>query len=204
MGKIITIGREFGSGGREIGKRLAERLDIPYYDKEIIAAISEESGLAQSYVDEVVEGRVIHYYPIMIGRTFTYQDYTLFPNDVVFTKQSEIIKRLALQGPCVIVGRCADYILREYKPFNLFIYADLAARMERCFSRAPETESFTPVEMKKHIQKTDRNRAEYYKFYTGQTWGGKANYSFCINTTGMEIKRVVAALAAYCSDININ
>jgi len=202
MHKIITIGREFGSGGRELGKRLAEKLEIPFYDKEILTAIAEESGLAHSYVEEIVEGKIVHYYPIMIGRTFAYQDVSLFPNDVVFSKQSEIIRRMAEKGSCVIVGRCADYILRDMQPLNIFVYADLESRMERCFKRAPETEHFSPAEMKKHIQKTDKKRADYYQFYTGMSWGDKANYDICVNTSRLDIKRLAAGLAAYVKDID--
>ena len=141
MSKIITINRQFGSGGRELGKRLAEELGYAYYDNEIITQIAGRSGLAEDYVSSIVEKKPIVYYPITIGRTFL--AHTPAPvdfNTQIYSEQHNIIKELASKSDCVIIGRCADYILSEHDPFKLFVYADMPSRMERCRAKAPTDE----------------------------------------------------------------
>lgn len=140
MNRIITIGREFGSGGRELGRRLSEELKIAYYDQEIITEMAQKSD-------------------------------------------------------CVIVGRCADYILREYEPFRMFVYADMESKMARCRQKASEEEKMENKELKQHILGIDRKRAKYYQFYTGHKWGDKLNFDLCINTSRTVIKEIVPALA---------
>ena len=119
MNKIITISREFGSGGREFGCRLAENLGIKYYDKEIISKIANKADLSEGYVKEVVEKRPMPLFPMTIGATFAAVGvyYPLMVEESVYTAQTEVLQELAEQSDCVIVGRCADYILRDYKPF---------------------------------------------------------------------------------------
>lgn len=201
MKKIITIGREFGSGGREFGRRLAEALEIEYYDKEILTAIANHTSLSEEYVQQVVEHRQHCLYPITVGRSISYADYYLFrQTQSVYQAQCEIIKDLAEKSSCVIVGRCADYILRDYSPYRFFIYADMDSRIKRCIIRNSGDETYTEKEMKKHIQQIDRNRAKYYSFYTGRKWGEKKNYDLCLNTTGVEIREVVPAIAKIFQD----
>ena len=133
MSRIITIGREFGSGGREIGKRIAEGLGIAYYDKEILTEISKRTELAENYVRQVLEQRPITYYPITTGHSF-YVDLdpgVKFANSI-YVEQNNVIRDLASRSDCVIVGRCADYILRDMNPLRLFICGDMQHKMARC------------------------------------------------------------------------
>ena len=196
MGKLITIGREFGSGGREFGRRLAEELNIDYYDKEIVTEISKHTSLSEEYVHRVMESQPHQLYPITIGQTISYVDsYPLQQIQSVYQAQTDIIKSLAEKSDCVIVGRCADYILRDYKPFRIFVYADMESRVQRCFERSPEEEHYTDKQMKKRIHKIDKNRAKYYEFYTGQKWGYRKNYDLCVNTTDVSIKDTVHIFA---------
>lgn len=196
MGRIITIGREFGSGGRELGRRLAEELHIEYYDRELLAEIAKHTSLAEEYIQNVVERQPHSLMPITIGRSFAYvEDYAFKQAQAVYQAQSKIIRELAGKSDCVIIGRCADYILREQNPFRIFIYADMESRVRRCMERRAEGETLTEKEMKKQIRAMDKNRARYYEFYTGLKWGDKLNYDLCINTSGTVIKEIVPAVA---------
>lgn len=196
MGRIITIGREFGSGGRELGRRLAEELHIEYYDRELLAEIAKHTSLAEEYIQNVVERQPHSLMPITIGRSFAYvEDYAFKQAQAVYQAQSKIIRELAEKSDCVIIGRCADYILREQNPFRIFVYADMESRVRRCMERRIEGEALTEKEMKKQIQAMDKNRARYYEFYTGLKWGDKLNYDLCINTSGTVIKEIVPAVA---------
>ncbi len=197
MSKIITINRQFGSGGRELGKRLAEELGYAYYDNEIITQIAGRSGLAEDYVSSIVEKKPIVYYPITIGRTFL--AHTPAPvdfNTQIYSEQHNIIKELASKSDCVIIGRCADYILSEHDPFKLFVYADMPSRMERCRAKAPTDEKpLSDKQLARHIKEVDSERADYYKFFTGQKWLDAEHYDLMINTSRMVIKEFVPALA---------
>lgn len=196
MGRIITVGREFGSGGRELGRRLAELLGIQYYDKEIITEIAANTSLSEEYVRNIVERKPTALYPITIGKSFAYVgEYSLIQQQSVYKAQNSIINDLADKSDCVIVGRCADYILRDKKPFRIFVYASMESRIQRCISRAENGENLSEKEIKKQIKEIDKNRAKYYEFYTGSEWGAKENYDLCINTTDANIKEVVAGIA---------
>lgn len=196
MGRIITIGREFGSGGRELGRRLAEELEIEYYDREILSEIAKHTSLAEEYIQNVVERQPHNLLPITVGRSFGYvENYAFKQAQSVYQAQSKIIRELAEKSDCVIIGRCADYILREQKPFRVFVYADMESRIRRCIERSTEQESLSAKEMKRHIQDIDKNRSRYYEFYTGLRWGDKLNYDLCINTTDAVIKEMVPAVA---------
>ena len=197
MNKIITIGREFGSGGREFGRRLAEELGIEYYDKEIITAIAEKTSMSQEYVQEILEGKQHPLYPITIGQSmFITDNFYIQQEQSIYLAQCEIIRDLAQKSSCVIVGRCADFILRDLKPFKIFVYADIESRVKRCLERNTEAEKhLTEKEMKKKILKIDKNRAKYYDYYTGNEWGDKSNYDLCINTTDVVIKEIVPVIA---------
>lgn len=195
MAKVITIGREFGSGGREIGKRLADELGIAYYDNEIITEIAKRTDLAEGYVEHVMADSPSTLIPITIGRSFYMGvDPIMEQNNTIYREQSLLIQELAEKSDCVIVGRSADYILRERNPLRLFIYAEMPFKMERCRKRAPEQEHFTDKELKRHIIDVDRKRGKYYQFFTGQTWGDKLNYDLCINTSRASIGEVVCAM----------
>lgn len=196
MRRIITIGREFGSGGRELGRRLAQELNIAYYDQEIILEISKRSSLSEQYVSQILEGEIINLPPITIGRSFYHpmKDPTFELKQSIYQQQSKIILEMAENSNCVIVGRCADYILKDYNPFKFFVYADMDSRIKRCREKASEEEHLSDKELKRHIIDIDSKRAKYYKFYTGQLWGDKLNYDFCINTSKTEIKEIVSVL----------
>ena len=196
MNKIITIGREFGSGGRELGRRLAEELGFEYYDKEIITEISKHTSLSEEYVRQVIENTPHNLYPITVGHSMDLaNDYTFKQVQSIYEAQSDTLKAMAEKSDCVIVGRCGDYILRDYNPFRLFVHADIESRVARFISRERAEENFSVKQMKRRIKRIDKNRARYYSFYTGRIWGEKNNYDMCINTTNTEIKEIVPVLA---------
>ncbi len=196
MNQIITIGREFGSGGRELGRRLAKELGIEYYDKEILSEIAKHTSLSEEYVQQVVERQPHQLYPITVGHSFMYLDTQSYSQaNTVFQAQQEIIHEVAAKSSCVIVGRCADYILRDVKPFRIFVYADMESRIARCRSRAEAGETLTDKEYRKQIESMDKARSKYYSFYTDMKWGDKLNYDLCVNTTNLNIPDVVTVLA---------
>ena len=195
---VITLGREFGSGGRELGRRLAEQMQIAYYDKEILSEIAKRTQLTEEYVHNVVEHHPYPLLPITIGHSL-YPDMTFQIQQSVYVEQSNIIKEMAAASDCIIVGRCADYILRDIKPFRIFVYADMESRIRRCHDRAPEGEHLSDKEMKQMIQKVDKGHATSSEFYTGEKWGDKSSYDLCINTSNVVIKELVPHLAAFLS-----
>ena len=196
MNKIITIGRQFGSGGREFGRRLAEELGFEYYDKEIVSEIAKHTSLSEEYIQQVLENTPHRLYPITIGHSMaSSEDYTFRQITSIYEAQSEILRKMAESSNCVIVGRCADYILREYKPFRIFIHASLESRIKRCIDKERPDENYTEKQMRRKIKAIDRNRARYYQYYTGQKWGDKDNYDMCINTTNEEIKEIIPVIA---------
>ena len=195
MNKIITIGRELGSGGRELGKRMAEKLGFAYYDSEIIEGIAEKTDLAESYVKQIVERSPVASFPITIGHSFyPHISAQLDQATNIYVEQSNIITEMADKSDCVIVGRCADYILRDRNPFKIFVYALPQSRIARCREKASQTEHLTDRQIWRNICKVDRHRAKYYMFYTGRKWGDKFNYDVCINTTNASIKTVADAV----------
>lgn len=196
MNKIITVSREFGSSGRELGRRLSEQLNIAYYDQEIISEISKRTELAEWYVEQIVEQKQVVTFPIHIGRSFHPLRNPVFDlQRTVLLEQHRLIKELAEKSECVIVGRCADYILKDYQPFRIFVYADMESKIIRCRQKTPSDEHLTDRELKRQIALIDKKRANYYNDYTGQQWGHKLNYDLCINTTNTMIKSIVSALS---------
>ena len=194
---IITISREFGSGGREIGKRLADEMGYAYYDKEIVTAIAEKHELDEHYVAYALEGSMFRNYPVHFGRTFSYTP-TLVSNDTkLFVEQNKLLRELAAKGNCVIVGRAADVILREYSPFNLFIYADMPSKIRRCQERANPEEHFSAKGMEKQIKRIDADRRRYHGMISDIPWGDRRGYHLCVNTTDRQIKALVPQLASY-------
>ena len=133
MNKIITIGREFGSGGREFGRRLAEELHYEYYDKEIITEIAKNTSLSEEYIQQIIERRPHHLYPITIGHTMNYANsYQIKQIQTIYQAQCDLLRKLAEKSNCVIVGRCADYILRDYRPFKIFVTFSKKRRIYKC------------------------------------------------------------------------
>ena len=198
MSRIITISREFGSGGRELGKRLAKALGIPCYDHEIIEMIAKENGFNEDYVANVGEKSIEAAYPLTIGHRFGMQPFQIMEQPIrVAVAQRQIIENFAKQGDCVIVGRCADVILKDYHPLNLFVYADKEAKIERCLRRAPAGEKLTRGDIERRMRQIARGRAQYREMYADSKWGAKETYHLCISTTEKYIKEIIPGLAAY-------
>ncbi|MBE6970957.1 MAG: cytidylate kinase-like family protein [Ruminococcaceae bacterium] len=199
--KIITISREFGSGGRELGKRLADALGIPCYDHEIIEMIAKENGFDERYVANVSEKSIEAAYPLTIGHRFAMPPMQIMDQSIrVATAQRKIIENFAEQGDCVIVGRCADVILADMKPLNLFVYADMPSKVQRCMERAPEGENLTANELERKIKQIDKQRTQHHQMYSDTKWGNKEGYHLCINTSGKEIKKLIPALVQFVND----
>lgn len=196
MNTVITIGREFGSGGHEIGLKLADALHIPFYDKLLVSMVAEEGEFAQEFLDEMDEKVDIHIAPFLATRS-SYSVYQQPMSDRIFFRQADIIRKLADDGPCVIVGRCADYVLDgRQNVIRIFIYGELEDRIARK-STMNELEELEADSLKKHVVSTDKKRARYYHHYTGLKWGEKENYDLCINTSKTGIDGAVEAIKAY-------
>lgn len=195
MSKVITIGREFGSGGREIGRRLAEALQIAYYDQEIVTELVNRTALAEEYIRNMEEKKPLPLMPITIGRTFWLPKNSFQDNYIsVIKRETEIIREVAEKSDCVIVGRCADFVLRDKELFRLFVYADMPFKMKRCRTKGESPEQIDDKKLRQYIQSVDKRRAQYYQFFTDQIWGDKANYDLCVNSTYMDMKQIVSML----------
>lgn len=191
---IITISREYGSSGREIGKRLAEKLSIPFYDNDLITIAAKKSGYAEGLFDNADQkptGSLL-YSLSMFGSSVGNFDLPL--NDKVFLIQSDIIKEVAAKGGCVIVGRCADYVLRDFSNcVNVFIHADLHTRTKWAMEEAG-----LPAERAKDVVlKTDKRRATYYNYYTSQKWGRAENYDLCIDSSVLGINGTTEVISRF-------
>ncbi len=188
--RTITISRQFGSGGREVGKRVADALSCAYYDKEILNAISEETGLDTVLIDELDSNASRNF-----GYTFSrsFKVYGQLPIGEVTLAKSNIMKRLAGRQTAVFIGRCSDYILSEHHPFKVYIYSsDMDYRVKRCFSKVPGDKAVIAAkEMVSEITAIDKNRAKYYEGHTGLKWTAIENYNLCIDTSKVGIKGAV-------------
>lgn len=183
-GQIITIGRQFGSGGREIGQAIAKKLDIPFYDKELITMAAEQSGISAEVfekADEKASNALL--YALLLSSfpasMHSAQVNEMPLNDKLFLIQFDIIKRIAQAGPCVIVGRCANYILRsQQNVINAFIFAPMEARIARVM-RVYSVERKAAEDM---IAKNDKRRATYYNYFTNSKWADMVNYDIAVNS----------------------
>jgi len=196
---IITIGRQFGSGGREIGEALAKKLNIPYYDKELISLAAKESGMDAevfNHVDERATNSLLYSLSMGLysfGSNFSNSS-ELPVNDRLYILQHQIIKKLADEGPCVIVGRCADYVLKDFDNcVNIFIHADMEYRKQR----AIEIHDVKKNKAEQIVNKTDKVRANYYGFYSGQKWGFAQNYDLCMDSSKLTTDQAVALIESY-------
>ncbi|MDR3209643.1 MAG: cytidylate kinase-like family protein [Oscillospiraceae bacterium] len=196
MGKfVIAISREYGSGGREIGRRLAERLGVGAYDKELIAMTADKSGLSTGYVASSEENVTNHF---LLGGSFAGFNsfdsivyYDTPTTDKMFIAQSDAIRELAERGSCVIVGRCADYVLRgEPGLVRVFIRAEREERV----ARAVAEYSLPQKEAEAYVKKTDKSRANYYKFYTNRTWGDPAHEDLVVNSSFTGVDGAVSVI----------
>lgn len=190
---IITISREFGSGGREVGQKLAEKLGIPFYDKEIITETAYKTGFAEEYVKkqgEYASARNWFEYSFSARSS----GFGMSPEDYLWSKQREVILDLAKKGACVIVGRCADYILRDRKDvLNVFIHADVEKRKKRITEIYKE-----PEHSDKMLRDIDKKRSFNYKYYTEQSWGKSQNYDITLDAGTLGIDHTVEILSSIC------
>ena len=194
---VITISRQFGSGGRFVAKMLAERLGIPYFDNELITMAAKESGYAENIFEkaEQMSSHSFLYSVSMFGSAAGV--YGLPLSDKVFLVQSDIIKKCAEQGPCVIVGRCADYVLRDYpNVINFYLYSDIDSKIERYKKYYNEDEK-NDKEIKDEIIRRDKKRAPYYNYYTTQRWGEIENYHLSIHTDAVGVDGCVDILERF-------
>lgn len=192
--KIITVSREFGSGGREIGKRLADELGFAYYDTEIITEIAKKTNLDENYVSTISE-KGIPGFNFHFGNTFG-ATINRTAMDVIIM-QHKVIKELAAKGNCVIVGRSADKILEAQDPFKIFVYADMKWKIKRCREKNYENADCDDDKLAKNIKAVDNGRRRMNDFVGGGEWGNKTQYNLCINTSGIEIKSIIKSLAEY-------
>ena len=194
--RIITISRQFGSGGHEVGMKLAKRLNIKFYDKELVDLLAKDGKYDVDFIEANEEKCSPPMFPIMPGFAMPvfYQD---LPSDLIYKGQSKLIRSLAERGPCVVVGRCADYILRNMNPVDCFIYGSLEERISRKMSMVPEGLDFTREEIKKRVIDVDKKRAKYYEFYADRKWGRMEDYDLCINTDKVGIDGAVETILAY-------
>ncbi len=187
MKTIVTIGREYGSGGRIIAQRLAQRLELPYYDKEVIEGVAKKTGFAENFVRDA-ERRPTNSF--MYDLYFSTQSLSI--PDQVFIAQSGVIRDLADKGGCVIVGRCADYILRE-RPnlLRAFVYAPLEERVRR----AREEYHDQKDNLESFVTRQDKQRASYYNYFTSIRWGDRKSYDLCVSSA-LGLDTVVDIIAA--------
>lgn len=196
LNKIITISRQYGSGGREIGKKLSEAFGIPFYDNELITRAAKESGFSEKLFERAEDKATNSLlYSIAMGiNSFGNQDMgftNLSLDDRVYLAQSNVIKKVAEEGPCVIVGRCADYVLKERKDVvHLFIHADLDYRVKR----ATTLYDFPKEKADENILKIDKRRANYYNYHSNDKWGRAENYHISIRSDYMGIHNTVLCL----------
>ena len=195
---IITIGREFGSAGREIGKRIADDFGIKLYDKEMLARAAKESGICEEIFESHDEKPTNSFLYSLVMDTYSMgygNTYTDMPiNQKVFLAQFDAIKKIADEGPCILVGRCADYALESYKNVvTVFIHADLDARIRR-ISRIYD---LTDAKAKDLIVKTDKKRSSYYNYYTNKKWSDAESYELCLNSAELGVEGTAKMIEQY-------
>lgn len=197
---VITVGRQFGSGGRELGRKIADLLGIKYYDKELLSHAASDAGLSQEFVENNDER-----FPRFISSSISfamgfnsmswYQNPTSISGDSIYETQSEVIRQLAAAGPCVIVGRSADYVLRD-NPFtvNIFVHAPAECCNDRIMARSDIS---SRAKADKLRRQTNKLRAAYYNFYTDKHWGDAASYDLCFDTSLLPAEAIAEIVAQY-------
>lgn len=196
---VITIGRQFGSGGREIGRKLAEQLGVPFYDKQLLVQAAKDSGIAQEVLenyDEAPTNSLL--YSLSMGAysmgNMGAASFNLPMNHKVFLAQFDTIKRLADQGGCVIVGRCADYALMKHPHrVSVFVYADIKKRVDR----VAKYDNISPKEAEERLMKADKKRASYYNFFSSKKWGAAESYHLCLDSGVIGVDNAVKLILDY-------
>lgn len=199
MDKVITVGRQYGSGGREIGQKIAEHYGIPFYDNELITRAAKESGFAEetfAKAEDKATNSLL--YSLAMGiNVYGNQDFGftgLSLDDRIFLAQSDVIRKVADEGPCVIVGRCADYVLKERENIvNLFVKASMSFRLERVVKEYGEEEK----KAADIILKNDKRRANYYSYHVGEKWTDLNNYDLVIRSDFAGIEQSVECICGY-------
>lgn len=196
MKTVITIGRQFGSGGKEVGIRVAKELGIPFYDKELLQEAAKKSGLCEKIIENFDERPKSLLYSIAMD-SYMFSLPGAGAGDSleqqVYLATFNTIRHIAEQGPCVIIGRCADYALANNPDhLSLFIWAPMEERIQRVVRR----QKVSPEEARKIILKTDKRRASYYEYYSSKKWGAVDSYDFCINSSYLGLGRTVELIQA--------
>ncbi len=199
---VLTIGRQLGSGGHEIGKRIAGALDIPFYDKELIMLASQKSGMGRSVFEAMDEKKSHSLLGGFLGLRSASVEYygseNYLSHETLFQIQSTVIRELAEDKPGVFVGRCADYVLKNFPHcLNVFISADTADRIQRI----SELHSVSEKEAEKLIEKTDKQRAAYYHYFSNKTWGSANSYHLCINSSIGGIEKTTTMILDFCRNV---
>ncbi|HHT96855.1 MAG TPA: cytidylate kinase-like family protein [Clostridiales bacterium] len=196
---VITIARGYGSGGRTIGRMLSEELGIPFYDRELLRIASDESGINEKlFVKADEQLKKTHLFKIAkkvySGELIPPDNDDFVSNDNLFNYQAKIIKELAATESCIIVGRCADFILRDYENvIKLFVHAPLS----KCIETMKELHGKSDKEVEKQILSIDKHRAEYYKYYTGRNWDNAQNYDLCLNSSMLGFDKCLEIVKSY-------
>ena len=194
---VITISREFGSGGREIGERVAKELGIPFYDREIILKSAENSGLSEEYIEKEEQKVTNSLLFNLSAGGYGKQEFPALA-DRIFIAQSGVIQEYAQEGSCVIVGRCSDYILKDNKNcLNFFIHANKYFKLHRIMKKY----ALDQEEAEKKIKETDKRRSRHYRFYTSQQWGDASNYHVCINSGKLGIDNAVKVIVNIANNV---
>lgn len=195
--RVITIGRQFGSGGREIARKLSRQLEIPFYDKELLALAADKSGYSEEvlrHVDEKATNKLFYTvtHSVSVAGALA-GSFDMSMNDRLFIVLSEVIRQKAAEGPCIIVGRCADYILQDRADvLNFFVHLDMEGRKKR----VAEYENIPPEKAESIIAKADKKRAAFYNYYSNRKWGNYRNYHLMIDS-GIGIDKAVDFLSYY-------
>ncbi len=201
MSLVITIGRQFGSGGRDVGQKIAEYFNIPFYDKELVEMAAQKSNISKEALKEVDEHATNSFLYSLASGNYSLRGinapiyYEMPINDKLFIAQSEVIKDIAKAGSCVIVGRCADYVLEDENVdlLNIFIYGSIDYRAKRVMDALELSQS----KARDKVIKTDKQRRTYYEYYTSKDWGAMSNYDLCVNAETFGIDGAANMIISY-------
>ena len=201
MSIVVTIGRQYGSGGLDVGKKIADAFNIPFYDKDLVERAADKSNISKDTVKHIDERATNSFlYSLVSGHYSVGSNvahYEMPINDKLFIHQSEVIKEVAQEGPCVIVGRCADYVLRDIPNVDvcsIFICGGLDYRTKRVMEAYPE---LNQARARDKVVKTDKQRRTYYDYYTDHDWGVISNYDLCLNTERLGIDTAADIVISY-------
>ena len=202
MKKVITIGRQYGSGGHDIGKLVAEKLEYVFYDKKLVEIAAKKSNISDETIENIDEKATSSLLYSLVSGSYSMRGingplyYEMPLNDKLFIAQSDVIKNVAAKDNSVIVGRCADYVLEDVEDIeliNVFIYTDMDTRIERVSKKY----DLTPKQAKDKIQKSDKQRRTYYSYYSNRDWGKISNYDLCINTSKLDLEKAADMIVSY-------